>query len=273
MSPLTSPKLAAAALLTLVVVGCATQPPAAPPPPETTEGRVKQASIAQVRAGNQGRLLGTIVADDTVLSWAGVADLSGAKAQAFDQDGTPLSPPVSVDAEGHFMLEGLRDSRSRIFVEADVNGLRYRTLAPAPRSRKDYGVTLDAGTTFLADKMRRSALDKELLLDKIDADKIEQTEDLVNVYLDDDVRRDVLEQDDADLNAYAFDHFMDDNLPVKLAVYQISAAVLRGWKPNQPQTFAPTPKPTPTPKSTPTPTPTPEATPTPDPGPTPLPPK
>lgn len=254
MFPVPPAKLASAALLTLVVVGCATQPPAAPPP-EVTESRVKQASIVQVRAGNQGRLLGTIVADDTVLSWAGVADLSGAKAQAFDQDGTPLSPPVAVTAGGNFIMEGLRDSRSRIFIEADVNGLRYRTLAPAPRARKDYGVTLDAGTTFLADKMRRSALDKEVLLDKIDASKIEQTQDLVNVYLDDDVRRDVLEQDDADLNAFAFDHFMDDNLPVKMAVYQISASVLRGWKPNQPQTFAPTPRPTPTPQPTPTPTP------------------
>ncbi len=264
MLPLTSPKLAIGALLTLIVVGCATEAPVAPPP-ELREQRVQQGSITKVRLGNQGRLLGTIVADGTVLEWAGVSDLSGAKAQAFDQDGTPLTPPIAVDAAGHFVMDQLRDSRGRIFIEADVNGLRYRTLAPAPRQRKDYGVTLDAGTTFIADKMRRSALDKELLLDKIDEMKLDETEDLVNVYLDEDGRRDVLEQDDADLNAFAFDHFMDDNLPVKAAVYQISASVLRGWRPNLPQIAAPTPKPTPRPTPLPTPQPTASSTPGPEP--------
>lgn len=264
MLPLTSPRLALGALLTMVVVGCAAEPPVAPPP-ELKESRVQQGSITKARAGNQGRLLGTIVADASVLSWAGVSDLSGAKAQAFDQDGTPLTPPITVDAEGHFVMDGLRESRGRIFIEADVNGLRYRTLAPAPRQRRDYGVTLDAGTTFLADKMRRSALDKEILLDKIDDAKLDQTEDLVNVYLDEESRRDVLEQDEADLNAFSFDHFMDDNLPVKMAVYQLSASVLRGWRPNLPQAFAPTPKPTPRPTPVPTPTPDPAGTPGPEP--------
>ena len=265
MVPLPPSRLAFGALLTVMVVGCAAAPPVAPPPAEK-EVRVQQSAVTRARVGNQGRLVGTIVADGTVLAWAGLGDLSSAMAQAFDQDGTPLTPPTKVDADGHFVMTDLRDSRGRIFIEADVNGLRYRTLAPAPRQPKDYGVTLDAGSTFLADKMRRSAFDKEVLLDKLDDAKIDETEDLVNVYLDEDGRRSVLEQDLPDLNAYAFDHFMDDNLPVKMAVYQLSGSMLRGWRPNQPQPFVPTPRPTVRP--TPVPTPTPSASGTPGPEPT-----
>jgi hypothetical protein len=262
MRPPSSPRLAFGALLALAVVGCASAPPVVAPPEETQ--KVIKSGIVRVKTGNQGRLLGTLVADAAVLAWAGAPDLSVAQAQAFDQDGTPLTAPVKVDAQGHFILEGVRESRTRIFVEADLNGLRYRTLAPAPRERKDYGVTLDPGTTFLADKFRRSAYDKEILLEKIDEARLDETEDLVNTYMDETDRRDVLEQDDADLNAYAFDHFMDDHLPVKMAVYQLSASMLRGWKPNQPINAAPTPTPTPRP----TPRPTPSGSPTPVPTPT-----
>ena len=264
MLPPSTRKAITGPLLALGLVGCVAAPPAPAPAPEK-EMKVQQSAITKVRVGNQGRLLGTIVADAETLSWAGVADLSGAMAQAFDQDGTPLTPPTKVDADGHFLMEAVRDSRGRIFIEADVNGLRYRTLAPAPRQRKDYGVTLDAGSTYLADKMRRSALDKEVLLDKLDEGRIGETADLVNVYLDEAERRDVLEQDEADLNAYAFDHFMDDNLPVKMAVYQLSSSVLRGWRPNLPQAQPPTPVPTPRPTAGPTTAPTPSGTPTPEP--------
>lgn len=264
MFPPSTRKAVTGPLLALAVAGCAAAPPAPAPVPEK-EVKVQQGAITKVRLGNQGRLLGTIVADASILAWAGVSDLSGAQAQAFDQDGTPLTPPTKVTADGNFVMEGVRDSRGRIFIEADVNGLRYRTLAPAPRQRKDYGVTLDAGSTFLADKMRRSALDKEVLLDKLDESEIDQTEDLVNVYLDEDERRTVLEQDEADLNAYSFDHFMDDHLPVKMAVYQLSSSVLRGWRPNQPVLQPPTPVPTPRPTPVGTPTPDPSGTPGPEP--------
>lgn len=254
-------RLPTGALVAIVMAGCAAAPAVVKPPEERT--KIVKAGTAQLKDGNLGRVLGTIVADAAVLEWAGVASLAGAEAQAFDQDGKPLGQKVTVDADGHFMMTGLLDSRGRIYIEADVNGLRYRTLAPAPRERKDYGVMLDAATTFLADKMHRSALDQEVFIEKLDEAKVDEAEDLVNLYLDDEDRREVLEQDERDLNAFAFDHFMDDHQAVKIAVYALSPSVLRGWRPNQPQLSAPTPRPTPKPTPTPTPTPDPNATATP----------
>lgn len=259
------------ALLAIAMVGCAAAPVAPKAPEEKT--KVVKAGNARITTGNQGRLLGTIVADAAALEWAGVSSLEGAQAQAYDQDGKPISQIAKVDVNGNFVLSDLKDSRAIIYVEADVNGLRFRTLTAAPRERRDYGTQLDAASTFLADKLHRSALDQELFLDKLQEAQVDATEDLVNAYMNQEDKRDVLEQDERDLNAYAFDHFMDDHLAVKVAVYAIGPSILRGWKPNGPLAAAPTAKPTATPSPQPTPTVDPNSIPTPVPSSTAPPPK
>lgn len=265
------PRTPTGALLALVVAGCAAAPQAPKPPEEKT--RIVKAGSARLTTGNLGRVVGTIVADAAALEWAGVSSLEGAQAQAFDQDGKAISQIAKVDVNGNFVLVDFKESRSMIYVEADVNGLRFRTLTTAPREKKDYGAQLDAASTFLADKMHRSALDQEVFLDRLPEAQVDQTEDLVNTYMDPEERRDVLEQDERDLNAYAFDHFMDDHQAVKVAVYALGPSILRGWKPNQPQAAAPTPRPTPKPTPIPTPTADPNASPTPVPSNTAPPPK
>lgn len=258
-----STRLPLGALLVVGMLGCAAGN-VATADQETTASRLISTSTYKYREGNDGRIVGTIDANQATLDWAGVKSLEGSVAQAFDPDGTPLGNKVSVDKDGHFLISGLRDSRPRIFVEADVNGLRFRATMTAPRSRKDYPVVLDAGTTYLADKLRRAALDHDVPFDKLDTLILSDTETVVNTYMQDGQRRDVLEQNNPDLNAYSFDHFMDENGPVKLAVYQLSPAILRGWtpppvlpvvvpteEPSVEPTATPTPEPTPDPSATP----------------------
>ncbi|MDB5099004.1 MAG: hypothetical protein JWM80_3425 [Cyanobacteria bacterium RYN_339] len=255
-------RLPLGALLVAGVLGCNTL--ASTQEQETTASRQISTSTYKYRDSNQGRVVGTIDANKATLDWAGVKSLEGSVAQAFDPDGTPLGAKVTVDKDGHFLITDLRTSRPRIFVEADVNGLRFRATMTAPRTHKDYTVVLDAGTTYLADKLRRAALDHDVPFDKLDTILLGETETVVNTYMQDGQRRDVLEQNNPDLNAYSFDHFMDENSPVKLAVYQLSPAVLRGWTPPPVLPVAqptPTDAPTSTPTTQPTPTPEPSGTP------------
>lgn len=253
----------AALLLITLVVGCSSAPEVVVP--LQPEKRLKS-SFSQQSKGNEGRLLGTLTADTSVLALAGVSTLKGAQAQAFDQDGKPLAAPVAIDANGHFVMTALKQSRARIFVEADVNGLRFRAVADAPRERRDYGVQLDVGTTFLTDKLRRSMLDNEIFLEKVAPEKLAQAEEIVNIYMDQTDRRQALQEVDRDLNAFAFDHFMDEHRPVKIAMYQISPSILRGWTPITPIAVLTTPRPIPVPTlepedvATDTPTEDPEAT-------------
>lgn len=254
MSPLKTPRVSRLplALVALgILVGC-TAPVDTP-----TEGEIASRSISTTTYhyldSNAGRLVGTLDATPDMLKWAGVTSLEGAVAQAFDPDGTPLDAKVTIDADGHFLITGLSDSRPKIFVEADVNGLRFRATVDAPRDHKDYDVVLDAGSTYLSDKLRRAALDHNVPFDQLNSDLVDQTTEVVNTYMQDTTRREVLEQTNPDLNAYAFDHFMDNNEPVKIAVYQLSPAILRGWTPPPTDVVASVdpnlfPSPTPTPR-------------------------
>jgi hypothetical protein len=255
-------RLPLGALLVVGMLGCSAV--VATEDQETQASRLISTSTYKYRDLNEGRIVGTIDANQATLDWAGVKSLEGSVAQAFDPDGTPLAAKVTIDKDGHFLITGLRDSRPRIFIEADVNGLRFRATMTAPRGRKDYPVVLDAGTTYLADKLRRAALDHDVPFDKLDTLLLNDTETVVNTYMQDGQRRDVLEQNNPDLNAYSFDHFMDENAPVKLAVYQLSPAILRGWTPPPvlPTVVAtPSEEPTATPTPGPSPTPEPSGTP------------
>lgn len=222
------------------------------------EGTIRVATTAYLKA-NQGRVLGTLVVNDTMLGWAGASGVSEARAQLFQADGTPVSDPVTVNEAGQFVLEQVRDSRPRLFVAVDLKGLQFRASVEAPRNARDYEVLVDAGSTFLADKLRRSALDSEVAFDRLETEKLDNTEDVVNIYIDDTYSKQLLERKSEtgkDLNAYMFDRFMEDNPPVKKAVFQLSPGILRGWKPPRPTT-QPTPTPETSPTTTPTPTPTP----------------
>lgn len=224
------PKVPLGALLVLGVVGCTStvQPTSWD---DAQYGRAISTTTFKIKDNNYGRIVGTLTFTPEELQWAGVTSLQGAVAQAFDPDGTPLDAKVNIDQDGHFTIEGLLESRPRIFVEADINGLRFRSTLAAPRDHKDYPVVLDPGSTYLADKLRRAALDQNVAFDKLDPDLVDQTTEVVNTYMQDGQRRQVLEQTNPDLNAYSFDHFMDNNEPVKLAVYQLAPAILRGWTP------------------------------------------
>lgn len=234
------------------MIGCDVSLPGAAPEEAQFNSTLRPA-VAPYKQGNAGRIVGTLTVNDDIMAWAGATTLEGAQVQAFDPDGTELTDKISIDANGNFVLTNLKSSRPRIFVEASLKGLRFRASVPAPRKREDIPVTLDPASTYLADKLRRAALDHDVPLAQLTTDKVDQVIDVVNLYMEDNERRRVLEQGDPDLNAFAFDHFMDDHEPVKRAVYTLSPAILRGWKP----TPAPNATPTPKPRLTPTPAPTP----------------
>jgi hypothetical protein len=242
-------------LLTVALVGCSAT--TLVPTDETSiNGRAISTTTYKYRDANTGRIVGTVAVTPEMLAWVGVKNLDGAVAQAFDPDGTPLNDKVTIDANGHFLMQGLKDSRPRIFVEADVNGLRFRAVLDAPRKHTDYAIVLDPGSTYLSDKLRRAALDHDVPFDKLDSQRVTQTETVVNTYMQDGQRREVLQQTNPDLNAYSFDHFMDSNAPVKIAVYDLSPAILRGWTPPLTDTVPPAdlsglPSPVPTPTPTP----------------------
>jgi hypothetical protein len=252
-------------LLVAVLVGCSATKLT---PTDVTEINSRSISTTtyKYRDINIGRIVGTVAVTPEMLAWVGVKNLDGAVAQAFDPDGTPLTDKVTIDADGHFLMQGLKDSRPRIFIEADVNGLRFRAVLDAPRKHTDYSIVLDPGSTYLSDKLRRAALDHDVPFDKLDPQRVKQTETVVNTYMLDGQRREVLQQTNPDLNAYSFDHFMDSNAPVKIAVYDLSPAILRGWTPPLTDTFPavdlgglPSPPATPRPSGTTAPSPTPTA--------------
>lgn len=235
------------------LVGCAVTNPLAESE-EPQRIRILKSSVFKFRALNKGRLVGTIVVNDDVLRWANAASVEGAEVTAIDPDGTVLADPVTADANGNFVIEGLKESRPRIFLHVKLTDVRMSATAEAPREREDYQVTIDAASTYLSDKLQLAAMEKEVPLDKLDSSKVTQTEEIVNIYMKDDERERVLKETDHRLNAYGFDRFMDDHLPVKKAVRLLSPSLTRGWVPP-----TPTPGPTPTPRPTP---PRPSATPT-----------
>ena len=52
------------------------------------EGVIRVGTTAYTKP-NQGRVLGTLVVNDTMLGWAGASGVSEARAQLFQADGTP----------------------------------------------------------------------------------------------------------------------------------------------------------------------------------------
>jgi hypothetical protein len=245
--------------------------------PTPKEGSVSSVGISRLLA-NAGKLNGTVSATSDVLALAGVSSLSEATVTAYDPDGTKLGEAIPLNADGTFSLGGLKASRPRIFVEVSVNNVYLRAVTEAPRlATGSYEVVLDAGTTFLADKLRRAALDQEVPFDRLDEQKVGTTEEVVSLYLNDAselrTKSDALTrgtlgtadgQANLDLNAHLFDRFTDDHPPVKLAIYALSPGILRGWRPspspkatfNSPDIVA---TPTPRPSASPTGTPSPEA--------------
>lgn len=252
-------RLAMSVSLALGVLGCAVSNPLSSEPERVvvTELRLP---LSKFKDENVGRIVGTIAVTEDILAWSGASSVAEAKVQAFDPDPahTAVSDAVSVDANGNFVIDEFKASRPRIFVEATLGNVRFSSFAEAPRTRKDVSVILDPPSTYLADKLRRAALDKDVPFERLEGLKVSQTEAVVNIYMQDDERERVLTEDNPDLNAFAFDHFMEDHEPVKRAVYTLSPAVLRGWKPTPPPRPTPTPRTTPRPIATPTPSPTPD---------------
>jgi hypothetical protein len=255
-------------MLVIGMLGCSVKAPDILAPIQK-EGKVSNSAASRLIA-NAGKLNGTVSATADVLALAGVSSLSEATVTAYDPDGTKLADAIPVNADGTFSLSGLKASRPRIFVEVSVNSVYLRAVTAAPRLKDGtYEVVLDAGTTFLADKLRRAALDQELPFDRLDDQKVGTTEEIVSLYLNDAAesrtKSDALTrgtlgtadgQANLDLNAHLFDRFTDDHPPVKLAVYALSPGILRGWKPS------PSPKATfNSPDIVATPTPSPSATP------------
>lgn len=224
--------------------------------------RPLSAKMGDPTEANAGRLLGTVRADATVLNWAGAPSLEGATARAFEASGRPACDEAKLGADGKFTLSGFAPSRSRLYVEVAVKNVRFRTVAPAPRDNKDYTVTLSAASTYLADKLRRGAVDLNLDFANLDLLRLDKATAAVEAAMTDDVRQRVLQRGKPDLNAHDFDHFAESHEPVRLAVYRLSAGAVRGWTPPPSQlpvfpSFAP---------ASPAASPVASASPTPDPG-------
>lgn len=262
-------RLPLGAIMVLGLLGCSLQEPAARAPQTDREGTIR-ATANLYKGFNNGRVIGAVSANDDVKAIAGVSDFAGASISAYDTDGTKIAGPTALNADGTFILEGFKDSRPRIFLEVTLKNIYFRTVTKAPRLPSEtYEVVLDPGTTFLADKLRRAALDQEVPFDRLDEDAVKQTEEIIQIYLNRSdelqVQQDVLTrgtistlagQAKIDLNANTFDFFAERHDPVKVAVYQLSKGIWRGWKPTPSPivTAEPTAEPTATPTPTPTPT-------------------
>ncbi|MEB3198294.1 MAG: hypothetical protein VKP62_13920 [Candidatus Sericytochromatia bacterium] len=221
------------------------------PPTEQTFGRL--GAVRQILP-NAGRLVGTLSAEAALLQRINVTSVEGATAQAVDGSGKALSEGSSVNARGHFLLYPLQPSRERLFVVVLLKGsggtLRFRAVCNAPRKVLDIPVLLDAGTTFVADKLRLAQAQEEVALDTLRSTHLQALEDVTNAYMTPDERARVVLETRADFNAFAFDHFMDDHPPLKRLAYESSPTMLRGWEPAD--IYAPyRPLPTPTPRATP----------------------
>lgn len=263
-------RLPLGAVLVLGLLGCTLQEPARAPQTDR-EGTVRNA-VTIYKGTNAGQIIGAVAANDEVKRIAGVTDFAGATISAYDPDGAKVAGPANLNADGTFALGNFKDSRPRIFLEVTLKNIYFRTVTKAPRlANETYEVVLDPGTTFLADKLRRSALDHEVPFDRLNDETVQQTEEIIQIYLNRSdelgVQEDVLTrgtlssaagQAKLDLNANSFDYFAERHEPVKVAVYHLSKGIWRGWRP----TPSPSPSPTPTaePTATPTPTPTPTET-------------
>lgn len=263
-------RLPLGAVLVLGLLGCTLQEPARAPQTDR-EGEIRN-GVVIFKAVNAGQIIGAVAANDDVKRIAGVSDFTGATISAYDPDGVKVAGPVDLNANGTFALGNFKSSRPRIFLEVTLNNIYFRTVTKAPRlATETYEVVLDPGTTFLADKLRRSALDHEVPFDRLSDETVKQTEEIIQIYLNRSdelgVQEDVLTrgtlssadgQAKLDLNANSFDYFADRHEPVKVAVYYLSKGIWRGWRPTP--SPSPTAVPTATPTATPTPTPTPTET-------------
>ncbi|MEB3284622.1 MAG: hypothetical protein VKN33_04990 [Candidatus Sericytochromatia bacterium] len=187
------------------------------------------------RAANFGRLLGTVAVDPLVLNELKVDRLASGTVQAHDALGQELSTVAKIDGLGRFLLFPIEASRGQIFVTAtySVPGavVRLSALTLAPRRREDYPLILDAGTTFVADKMRTADLLSEGAVESLTQQQIAGLEDLTNAYLGPAQRVRIVQETDHNFNAFDFDHFMDAHPVLKRAVYDVNSTLLRGWKP------------------------------------------
>jgi hypothetical protein len=195
---------------------------------------------------NLGTIHGLVQASPDVLRLANATDFSGATATAYDPDGKKLTDAVTVNSDGTFTMSGLKQSRPRIFIEVNLKTINFRAVAQAPRTANgDYQVRLDPGSTFLADKLHRAMIDQELPFDRLEDQKVDDTEEVVNLYLGNaaefQTKQDTLTrgtmtdasgQAKMDLNANLFDRFTDTYPAVKLAMFALAPGVLRGWKPS-----------------------------------------
>lgn len=249
-APHTWPATTLGVAMVAVAMGCTSAAEA--PGPERIEYSITSTATAY-RVGNAGRIVGAVALTSEVQQALGSSDFTGAKAQAFDPDGTPLGSPVDLNPQGQFLLTGLKESRPRVFVEVIAKSLRFRATVQAPREKRDYPVLLDSGSTYLADKLRRAALDLQVPFDRLDGSLVDQTEEVVNTYMPEPDRTTVLTRLDPDLNAYAFDHFMEDTLAVRVAMHQLAPSLTRGWKPTPSLRPLPLPSLTATPRPSATP--------------------
>ncbi|HEY9724463.1 MAG TPA: hypothetical protein V6D47_20855 [Oscillatoriaceae cyanobacterium] len=215
-------------LLITGLVGCSLSTPLTRPK-DVTINQVSDLNATSV--ANHGRILGTVATTPEELQWVGVSSVAGSKAQAFDANGVALGDAVDIDGQGHFILSDLAPSRPRIYIEADIHGLRFRACTAAPQQSQDYSVVLDPATTYLADELRYADANHYVPLGNLSETSVVQTAQVVKAFMTTNDDKRVVQQTDGDLNAYAFSHFMDDNYPVKVAVYSLSPALLRGWKP------------------------------------------
>ena len=246
-------RLPLGAVMVLGMLGCTIPAPSViSTGPIESEGVVRSAN-AVYKVANGGLIRGNVSANAEVMALAGASDFTGATISAYDTDGTRIAGPTDLTPEGTFSLSRFKESRPRVFLEVTLKNVYFRTVTKAPRlPNGDYEVTLDPGTTFLADKLRRSAIDHEVPFDRLDEDQIEFTEETILTYLnrkpskpgeidETAIQAEILTrgtlssadgQSKLDLNANTFDFFAERHYPVKMAVYQLAKGIWRGWKPS-----------------------------------------
>lgn len=240
----------------LALTGCVASRPAstglAAPEPERL---VRAGQYRPAVAVNKGRIVGTVTVERRALAAAGLAGIANAEALALDADGTVLTEAVAVDGAGHFVLSGLKASRSQVFVVVRVRSesapLRLTALVSAPRKPEDLPALVNAGTTFVADRLHRGFALREVELGVIRPDALALLEDVALSYMDGDLRQQVVTEAEGDFNAFSFDHFADDHPGLKRLVYQTAPGLLRGWKPQGAEPVEPAATPVPIPSARP----------------------
>lgn len=225
-----------------LLAGCTPPKSSAGLPAPEPERIVRTGQYRPLVAVNRGRLVGTVTVEPRALAAAGLRELTNAEAQALEADGTVLGGPVPVDKDGHFVLEGLKPSRMHVLVVVKVRSesapLRLSALVPAPRKPADQPALVNAGTTFVADRVRRGVSVREVEVEVFKPDALTLLEDVTLSYMDTDRRFAVVTEPEGDFNAFAFDHFADDHPGLKRLVFQTAPGLLRGWRPEPAQPTA-----------------------------------